>query len=982
MSATLAAPEAITLAAQPRADALAVLRDRGQLAAATAIDVAGYSLELAPGDARTATTLWEFAVAVQTAIGDDPAVAPWLSYAQARLALLAGDMPAAEVALTAARTAWAARDERTLLARSGLGLAQVMTMQGRFADAHAVIEATIDALAVRDDLAGEEELLLAAAQQNLATIFSYQERHHEALAVLDAARAAVAERLATDTGATGATDDTASSRARRALLGRIGLDRAVTLSYLDRPDDAVETLRTAIDDLTRADAHYDRGRAYTNLGHVFVRTGRFAEALTAFDAAMLDLLGTHAVEDVPEQWDAADVLFLEQAIAHLSLNLLPEAATDLDRAIALFQRGERRYEWGQALFYRALVALREGAVESAQTHLATASGLFAALDNRYWLNRVRTAQVLTDAQAGALPAASAQLDELLAEIQRPDGDGPVMWDLAARIEVALLGARFAVRQGDLDAARQRVAWADIWLTDAAPEAAERYPQLAWQVLHTQGQVARAAGEMAAARRRFEAALLTVETQRATLPVEEFRTSFLIDKRTIYADLVLALLDEPAPEEETVASAFAIIERARARALLERLLVAVDDRAVTEDQSSAARRAAVRQRLTWLYNQLLSDAPDSRGAARAISEEIRAHEAALQRIEWRLAPWLADAEPVALATLQSALHRDEQAVIYFLADDEWMAFIVAPTEARLIRRLGASAQVDAALADLRFQLGRVEIGGDYAVRHAGRLLKGVRAVLRRLYDLLFAPLRGYLHAARLLIVPFGDLHLAPFHALWDGGQYLLDAFEINYAPSASVELLRRQRAQSRTYTSLAAFALRDASIPQAEAEVYAAADHFTAAQLYVDVAAHRRALHAAAASADVLHFATHGLFRPDNPYFSALKLVDGWIDVREIYRLPLRARLVILSACESGAVQVQGADESIGLVRGFLGAGAQALIVSLWNVHDASAAQIMHDFYQHLIEEGRTPAAALRAAQHGAIGNDRHPYYWAPYAAIG
>ena len=133
---------------------------------------------------------------------------------------------------------------------------------------------------------------------------------------------------------------------------------------------------------------------------------------------------------------------------------------------------------------------------------------------------------------------------------------------------------------------------------------------------------------------------------------------------------------------------------------------------------------------------------------------------------------------------------------------------------------------------------------------------------------------------------------------------------------------------------------------------------------------------------MLHFATHGLFRPDNPFFSALKLADGWVDVREIYRLPLRARLVVLSACESGAVQVQGADETIGLVRGFLAAGAQSLVVSLWNVHDASAAQIMADFYRELMRQRLTPAAALRAAQRRAIRQDRHPYFWAPYTAIG
>ena len=135
---------------------------------------------------------------------------------------------------------------------------------------------------------------------------------------------------------------------------------------------------------------------------------------------------------------------------------------------------------------------------------------------------------------------------------------------------------------------------------------------------------------------------------------------------------------------------------------------------------------------------------------------------------------------------------------------------------------------------------------------------------------------------------------------------------------------------------------------------------------------------------ILHIATHGLFRPDNSFFSALKLADGWIDVREIYRLPLTAQLVVLSACESGAGEIRGADEVVGLARGFIGAGANSLVVSLWNVHDARTAGFMDCFYDQLVSgpSGKQPAAALRAAQITAIGEEQHPYYWAPFTAVG
>ena len=193
---------------------------------------------------------------------------------------------------------------------------------------------------------------------------------------------------------------------------------------------------------------------------------------------------------------------------------------------------------------------------------------------------------------------------------------------------------------------------------------------------------------------------------------------------------------------------------------------------------------------------------------------------------------------------------------------------------------------------------------------------------------------------------------------------------------------------------AGLAVDDPTIPAARQEVEAVARHFTRARLFLGATAGRAGL-AAGAQADILHLATHGLFRADNPFFSALKLADGWVDVRELYRLPLAARLVVLSACESGVGGIRGGDEVVGLVRGFLGAGAAELVATLWNVHDASAADLMNNFYAFLLSpdlggESRAqrgdgfhrPAAALRAAQQVACAAGLHPYYWAAFFVIG
>jgi CHAT domain-containing protein len=142
-----------------------------------------------------------------------------------------------------------------------------------------------------------------------------------------------------------------------------------------------------------------------------------------------------------------------------------------------------------------------------------------------------------------------------------------------------------------------------------------------------------------------------------------------------------------------------------------------------------------------------------------------------------------------------------------------------------------------------------------------------------------------------------------------------------------------------------------------------------------------ALRARASSADVIHLACHGQFRPDNPLFSALKLGHGWLTVRDVYELDLRGALVTLSACETGISAVVPGDELIGLVRGFFAAGARALLVSLWTVGDTATAELMAGVYTRL-QAGDTPATALRCAQLRQMQTRPHPYFWSPFALLG
>lgn len=72
---------------------------------------------------------------------------------------------------------------------------------------------------------------------------------------------------------------------------------------------------------------------------------------------------------------------------------------------------------------------------------------------------------------------------------------------------------------------------------------------------------------------------------------------------------------------------------------------------------------------------------------------------------------------------------------------------------------------------------------------------------------------------------------------------------------------------------------------------------------------------------------------------------------------------------------------LGLVSGFLLAGAPAVMATLWTVDDAGSVELMTDFYRRFAA-GQAPAQALREAQLALRARLAHPYYWAPFALHG
>jgi CHAT domain-containing protein len=158
---------------------------------------------------------------------------------------------------------------------------------------------------------------------------------------------------------------------------------------------------------------------------------------------------------------------------------------------------------------------------------------------------------------------------------------------------------------------------------------------------------------------------------------------------------------------------------------------------------------------------------------------------------------------------------------------------------------------------------------------------------------------------------------------------------------------------------------------------------------------------------IVAFATHGLVPGELDGLSqpALALTapavadtdgDGLLTMEEILALKLDADWVVLSACNTAAGAVAGAEAASGLGRAFFYAGTRALLLTNWSVHSESARELITDLFKRQADDPKlTRGEALRQAMMslvdgpGYVGADgkaefayAHPLFWAPYTVVG
>ncbi len=745
---------------------------------------------------------------------------------------------------------------------------------------------------------------------------------------------------------------------------------AMCYTGLNRFDEALQTYGAARDLWREQNKPLLVAEADYNIAYLHYMRGEYTRAIELYQRAR----GLY--QELGDDYHTA-LCDLDESEMYVELNLSEEAGTLARRAFAGFRKLRINYEAAKALTFQAMAARQQGHLEQARKIFWQARKLFVQETNLTWCALIDIHEALVLMEQGERKKARQLCDAALLYFRRS-----ALHSRAALCELLL--ARLDAEEGNLTNAERhcRAAFRQIAKTES--------PAVEFQASFTLGQLQEAMGKTQAAYRSFQSAHARLEGLRSHLQGEEFKIAFLKDKVSLYESLVLLSVSNRrgAKGHET---AFDFVERAKSRSLAD--LIAFQ---VTALQPKVGRDPKLSAQLQELERQLISTQHQTRREelqagkhsgkrieklrrrSRAYQSEIKHAISGLASADWEFASLLS-AGTVPLEAIRSTIPADCLLVEYYQVRGRICAFVLGGGSLDFVP-LGSAHRVRDIFRLLQFQLSKFRLGEEYARNFSPELHAATQTHLRDLHVELIAPLRKKLQARHLILVPHGFLHYLPFHALWDGEQYLCDEFGQSYAPSASVYSLCSKRQVAPHQGSLV-LGIPDRLAPNILDEACAVAAALPHSRLFIGDDATKELLFQYAPSSRFIHIATHGLFRQDNPMFSSIRLGQSDLNLFDLYQLKLSAELVTLSGCGTGLNVVVGGDELLGLVRGLLYAGTQAVLATLWDVHDESTAVFMKKFYEK-ISEGETKAASLRFAMKDLRLNYPHPYHWAPFVLIG
>jgi len=833
--------------------------------------------------------------------------------------------------------------EENELARTLSGSIQPLLLLGRYDQALAAGER---ASAIFREQGNTRRL--ARLEINIGNIYHRQDRFTEALAFYERAY----EQMIAHDDAEGLA----------AVLSNLSLCH---ISLNDFPK-ALELHRAARRHCEQKDMPILVAYADYNIAYLYFLRGEYGRSIQMLrDAAV-------SAEKAQDAYQIA-LCNLDLSEIYLELNLSMEAG-ELGRAANQgFHELGFGYEAAKALGFAAIAASRQGQAFEAVKLFTQAKEMFVRDQNQVWPSLIDLYEALVLFTEGRLFEARRLCTTAQQFFSKSTMRGKA-------VLADLLLARIALRLADVGLAKQHCQMALDTLVDLDS------PTLLYQAEFLLGEIERAKGNEDTAYEAYCRARTAVERLRSSLRGEELKIAFFENKLEVYESLVEICLRRHNGFEE----AFVCIEQAKSRTLLDVLNQPVHVSVPDTGQSELVRSIrSLREELNWYYNLIEREQlrPEDRSQEKVerLEQQARSREADLMRAVKEATVAEANEAGVqipstmSLEQIRSALPADTTLVEFFCTRDRIVACVVSGRELRICP-VTVPARIQKLLQFLQFQISKFRLDPEYISTFKQSLLESTQAHLKSLYQELVAPIRPMIETRRIVFVQHGVLHYVPFHALHDGKTYLIDQFAISYAPSASIYAHCMHKKVNPNGDALI-LGVPDERTPAIRDEVEALAQILPNAKLFVGPEASESVLQSYGPQSKSVHIATHGYFRQDNPMFSSIHLGTSHLSLYDMAHLQLPVELVVLSGCATGMNVVTPGDELMGLVRGLLQAGAQSLVLSLWDVHDDSTKEFMVDFYTGL-RQGNSKAEAMRTAYINLRDRRPHPYHWAPFLLIG
>jgi CHAT domain-containing protein/tetratricopeptide (TPR) repeat protein len=291
----------------------------------------------------------------------------------------------------------------------------------------------------------------------------------------------------------------------------------------------------------------------------------------------------------------------------------------------------------------------------------------------------------------------------------------------------------------------------------------------------------------------------------------------------------------------------------------------------------------------------------------------------------------------------------------------------------------------------------------------------------LYKTLISPIRPYLISDKIIISPDNTLSYLPFETIptapvsgnritYNKLHYLMNDFNISYtysatlmAESENVNLISKNKAIAfapnypdpidinSVYMNRQPYngVLLDLPYARQEAEFVS---HITNGSVYLNDESTESAYKAESGKFEIIHLAMHTLLNDKDPMHSKLifnkindSIQDGYLNTYEVYGIPLKAKMVVLSSCNTGTGVLSSGEGILSLARGFIYSGSQSVVMSMWEIEDRSGTEIVESFYENL-KKGYSKSVSLKRARIAYLKNSdqlrSHPYFWSSLVVYG